>query len=75
MLTQENLVLSPDEGFSGQMTGVTYYNSALGADEVYHIYKDGPQGSNNILSGVPTWIYVIVAVLVLGAVVYSFTKA
>lgn len=73
MLTQENLVLSPDEGFSGQMTGVTYYNTALGADEVYHIYKDGPQGSNNILANVPTWVYVIVAVLVLGAVVYSFT--
>jgi hypothetical protein len=73
MLTQENLVLSPDEGFSGQMTGVTYYNTALGADEVYHIYKDGPQGSNNILANVPTWMYVIVAVLVLGVVVYSLT--
>ena len=73
MLTQENLVLSPDEGFSGQMTGVTYYNTALGADEVYHIYKDGPQGSNNILSNIPTWMYVIVALLVIGAVIYSFT--
>lgn len=74
MLTQENLVLSPDGGFSGQMTGVTYYNTALGADEVYHIYKDGPQGSNNILSNVPTWMYVIVALLVVGAVIYSFTS-
>ena len=74
MLTQENLVLSPDGGFSGQMTGVTYYNTALGADEVYHIYKDGPQGSNDILSNVPTWMYVIVALLVVGAVIYSFTS-
>ena len=74
MLTQENLVLSPDNGFSGQMTNVTYYNSSLGADEVFAIYKDGPKGSNNILSVVPTWVYVIVALVIVGMVGYSLTS-
>ena len=73
MLTQENLVLSPDGGFSGQMTNVTYYNTALGADEVFAIYKDGPQGSNNILSGIPNWVYVIVVLVIVGIVGFSLT--
>ena len=73
MLTQENLVLSPDDGFSGQMTNVTYYNTALGADEVFAIYKDGPEGSNNILSGIPNWVYFVVALVVVGVVITSLT--
>ena len=73
MLTQENLVLSPDGGFSGQMSNVSYYNTALGSDEVFAIYKDGPQGSNNILSGIPNWVYVIVVLLIVGMVGYSLT--
>ena len=73
MLTQENLVLSPDGGFSGQMTNVTYYNTALGADEVFAIYKDGPEGSNNILSGIPNWVYFVVALVVVGVVITSLT--
>lgn len=73
MLTQENLVLSPDGGFSGQMTNVSYYNTALGADEVFAIYKDGPQGSNNILSGIPNWVYVIVVLLIVGMIGYAIT--
>lgn len=72
-LTQANLVLSPEDGFSGQMTGVSYYNTSLGADEVYAIYKDGPQGSTSILSMIPMWGYVIIVLLIIGIIGYSFS--
>jgi len=72
-LSQANLVLSPENGFSGQMTGVSYYNTALGADDVYAIYKDGPQGSTNILSTIPWWGYIIIVLLVIGIIGYTFS--
>ena len=73
MLTQENLVLCPNDGFSGQITNVVYYNTALGVDEIYHVYRDGPQGSTNILSGIPTWGYAVLVLVILAVVAYSLT--
>ena len=75
-VSTENLVLSPDGGFSGQMSSVVHFNSALSQDDVYRIYIKGPEGSRNTgvvqkLRNIPTWYYYIFVLLVVGAVVYS----
>ena len=56
------------------MTGVTYYNTALASNEVYAIYKNGPQGTHNILSQIPNWLYLVVTLFIIVLVMYSATS-
>jgi len=73
-----SLVLSPEGGYSGQMSSVVYVNSAMSQGDVYKMYSQGPDGARNgggvmgKLRGVPTWVYVVVVLMVIAAVAYSF---
>jgi hypothetical protein len=75
-VTTDNLVLSPDGGFSGQVGSTVYYNTALSANDVYKVYIKGPEGSRNTgiierLTSIPTWVYAVVVVMILALVGYS----
>jgi hypothetical protein len=72
-----NLVLSPDGGYSGQMSSVVYFNSAMSQDDVYKVYSKGPNGARvsslmDKLKSIPTWIYLISFIIILVLVGYSF---
>jgi hypothetical protein len=73
-----SLVLSPEGGYSGQMSSVVYVNSAMSQGDVYKMYAQGPDGARNgggvmgKLRGVPTWVYAVVVLMVIAAVTYSF---
>ena len=76
-VTTDDLILSPDEGFSGQMGSTVYFNTALSAIDVHKIYSKGPEGDRqggvvSKLQSIPTWIYGIVILLIIGIVAYSF---
>lgn len=76
-VTTDNLVLSPDGGFSGQMGNTVYYNTALSAVDVHKIYSKGPEGARQSgvvskLQQVPMWVYVVVVLIIIGIVVYTF---
>lgn len=75
-VTTDNLVLSPDGGFSGQLGNTVHYNTALSANDVYKIYVKGPEGSRNTgiverLTSIPTWVYAVVVVMILSLIGYS----
>jgi hypothetical protein len=75
-VTTDNLVLSPDGGFSGQVGSTVYYNTALSANDVYKVYIKGPEGSRNTgiierLTSIPTWVYAVVIVMILALIGYS----
>ena len=70
-VVQDDLVLSPDDGFSGKITKVVYINSAVSADDVYSMYADGPDHYDTLLSRVPNWAWGILALIVLAVIVYS----
>jgi len=71
-VVQENLVLCPDEGFSGMISKVSYSNTIYTAKEVNDLYREGPEGvPEGILSQVPTWGWVLLVVIILGAIAWS----
>lgn len=71
-VVQENLVLCPDEGFSGMISKVSYSNTIYTAKDVADLYREGPESMpGNIVDSVPTWGWVLLVVLVLGAIAWS----
>jgi hypothetical protein len=71
-VVQENLVLCPDEGFSGMISKVSYSNTIYTAKDVADLYREGPESMpGNIMDSVPTWGWVLLVVLVLGAIGWS----
>jgi hypothetical protein len=76
-VSSDNLILSPDGGFSGQMGNTVYYNTALSASDVYKVYIKGPEGSRNTgimstLNNIPYWVYVTIFVIIIAIILYSF---
>jgi hypothetical protein len=71
-IVQDDLILSPNDGFSGQMSKVEYINSALTADRVYDLYTQGPTpSSGGLLANIPNWVWIVLAILVIGVIVYT----
>lgn len=71
-IVQDDLILSPNDGFSGQMSKVEYINSALTADRVYDLYTQGPTPSTGgLLANIPNWIWVVLAILVIGVIIFT----
>jgi len=48
-----SLFLFKDGGFSGDLANLRYYNRAINTDEVYNIYKKGPETANMIRKLLP----------------------
>lgn len=76
-VTTDNLTLSPDGGFSGQMGSTVYFNTALSAVDVHKIYSKGPEGARqdgviSKLQVIPLWIYGVIILLFIGVIAYSF---
>jgi hypothetical protein len=73
-----SLVLSPEGGYSGQMSSVVYVNSAMSQGDVYKMYSQGPDGARNgngvlaKLRSMPTWVYVVVILMIIAVVANSF---
>lgn len=76
-VTTDNLQLSPDGGFSGQMGSTVYFNTALSAVDVHKIYSKGPEGARqegvvSKLQNIPTLVYGVAILLIIGVIAYSF---
>lgn len=70
-IIQDDLVIAPEDGFSGKITKVVYLNSSVSADDVYSMYSDGPEHYDTLLSRVPNWAWGVLALIVLAVIVYS----
>jgi len=70
-IVQDDLVIAPEDGFSGKITKVVYLNSSVSADDVYSMYSDGPDHYDTLMSRVPNWAWGVLALVILAAIVYS----
>ena len=71
-IVQDDLILSPNDGFSGQMSKVEYINSALTASKVYDLYSMGPTASTGgLLDNIPNWVWIVLAIMVIGVIVFT----
>lgn len=65
-ISTDNMVLSPDGGFSGRIARVTYSNTSLSAAEVQAVYQQGPDSNYKpIRQRVPMWAMVVVVLAIL----------
>ena len=71
-VVQDDLVIAPEDGFSGKITKVVYLNSAVSADEAYSLYADGPDYYETIISRVPNWAWGFLILVILAVIIYSF---
>lgn len=71
-VAQDDLVISPDGGFSGMISKVEYTNSVLSAKDVMEIYSQGPEGKpESFLSSIPTWAWIISAIIILSIIAWT----
>jgi hypothetical protein len=71
-IVQDALVLCPDGGFGGMIAKVDYTNSVLTATDVAKLYVQGPESrGDSVFASVPRWVWVLLVVIVFGAIAYS----
>ena len=71
-IVTDDLILSPNDGFSGQMSKVEYINSALSANKVYDLYAMGPTASTGgLLANIPNWVWIVLAIVVISVIVFT----
>lgn len=71
-LTEEaSAYLCPDGGFDGYVSRLSFYNTSITQDMAREIYHKGAVYSDSTWSSIPTYVYVIIFLLIVGLVVYS----
>ena len=70
LVQEETAYLCPEGGFDGMLSRLSFYNTAVTQDMAHNIYKDGAVYQTNLFN-IPTYVYVIVALLIVGLIVYS----
>jgi hypothetical protein len=70
-VSTEMMEVTPDGGFAGQISRVSFSNAAMTVGDARRIYNNGPIVEEGILESIPTWAWYIIVVLVAIAVLYS----
>ena len=64
--------ITPDGGFSGQISRITFYNSAMTIEESKKMYYSGPVLSGSLFSQIPNWVYWVCAIIIILLIIGSF---
>jgi hypothetical protein len=70
-ISTDDISLTPDGGFSGQISQVIFSNTAMTIPKMQKLYYAGPVPSNGILSTIPSWVWYIIIIIIVAAVIYS----
>jgi hypothetical protein len=70
--SSRDINIVPDGGFSGQISKVTFSNSAATVESARRMYLKGPIATDSIFSSIPTWVYYLLAIIIIGIIIYSF---
>ena len=63
--------LTPDGGFSGQMSNVVFSNTAMTATKARQLYYAGPVPSTGLFAMIPNWVWYLIIFIIVGAILYS----
>jgi len=70
-ISTSNVMLTPDGGFSGQMSNVVFSNTAMTAHKARELYYAGPVPSASLFSMIPSWVWYVIIILIVVAILYS----
>ena len=63
--------LTPDGGFSGQISRVSFSNTAMTVTKSQDLYYAGPIISESIFTMIPSWVYYLIILIIVVAIIYS----
>lgn len=70
-ISTDNVMLTPDGGFSGQISNVVFSNTAMTVHKAQELYYAGPVPSASLFSMIPSWVWYAIIILIVVAVLYS----
>lgn len=70
-ISTDDVSITPDGGFSGQISRVVFTNTAMTIPKAQSLYYDGPVPTTNILTMIPSWIWYAIILLIIIAIIYS----
>ena len=71
-ISTEDVNITPDGGFAGKISRVSFMNTAMTVGQAKNIYYSGPIVTESIFSMVPYWVYWVILIIVIIAIGYSF---
>ena len=63
--------LTPDGGFSGQISRVSFSNTAMTVTKSQDLYYAGPIMTESIFTMIPSWVYYLIILIIVFAIIYS----
>ena len=70
-ISTDDISLTPDGGFSGQISQVIFSNTAMTIPKMQKLYYAGPVPSNGLLSSIPSWVWYAIILIIVVAIIYS----
>lgn len=70
-ISTDNVSITPDGGFSGQISRVSFLNTAMTVGKARSMYYDGPVKSDSIFSMIPNWVWYAIILFIVIAIIYS----
>ena len=64
--------LTPDGGFSGQISRVSVSNTAMTVSKSQDLYYAGPIATDSIFLMIPNWVWYTIVILIIISIIYSY---
>ena len=71
-INTNDVEITPDGGFSGMISRVTFTNAAMTIQQAKSIYYAGPIFSESLFSIIPEWVYWGILILIILSIGFSF---
>ena len=70
-VSTDDVNITPNGGFAGQISRVSFLNTAMTVEKSRDIYYDGPVKTDSIFSMIPNWVWYGIILLIIVAIAYS----
>lgn len=70
-ISTDDVNITPDGGFSGQISRVVFSNTAMTVPNARDLYYAGPVPTDSLFSMIPSWVWYGIVLLIVVAVIYS----
>jgi len=73
-ISTDDINLTPDGGFSGQMSQVIFSNTAMTVHKARELYYAGPVPSVGLFSMIPSWFWYSIILIIIIVIIYLIFK-
>lgn len=70
-ISTSDVQITPDGGFAGKISRVTFSNTAMTVTHAKQLYYAGPVPSSSLWSMIPNWVWYVIIILIIVGIGYS----